>query len=103
MKLRISPAAAAYIRAERAYLARLDKRAAASMIQQMRRTMEMLLQFPDAGKALEMPAGARRFSTAPYVLDYDVTDGILEILIIRHARQLDPNMVCDVEDSFEDD
>lgn len=101
-KLRISDEASAYLRAERAYLARFDKRAASAMILQIRHVMEMLRRFPLAGKALDVPQGVRRFSALPYVIDYEVMDGILGILIIRHARQSDPDIVVDTDDDFED-
>lgn len=101
-KLRISDEASAYLRAERAYLARFDKRAASAMILQIRHVTEMLRRFPLAGKALDVPQGVRRFSAPPYLIDYEVVDGILGILIIRHARQSEPDIVADTDDDFED-
>ena len=101
-KLRISDDASAYLRAERAYLARFDKRAASAMILQLRQTMEMLRRFPLAGKALDVPPGVRRFSVPPYVIDYEVVDGILGVLVVRHARQHDPDIATDLGDGFED-
>ena len=101
-KLRISDEASAYLRAERAYLARFDKRAASTMILQLRQAMEMLRRFPLAGKALDVPQGVRRFSVPPYVIDYEVMDGILGILIVRHARQHEPDIATDADDDFED-
>ncbi len=102
MKLRIHDGAAAYLKAERAYLARFDKRAASVMIQQVRQAMEMLQRFPHAGQLLNAARGVRRFSVPPYVIDYEVVDGILGVLIIRHARQHDPDIVSDQTDNFED-
>jgi plasmid stabilization system protein ParE len=101
-KLRISDEASAYLRAERAYIARFDKRAASAMILQLRQVMEMLRRFPQAGKALDVPQGVRRFSAPPYVIDYEVVDGVLGILIVRHARQNDPDIAADTRDDFED-
>ncbi|WP_426236580.1 type II toxin-antitoxin system RelE/ParE family toxin [Pararhizobium sp. DWP1-1-3] len=101
-KLRISDEASAYLKAERAYLARFDKRSASAMILHLRQTMEMLRQFPLAGKALVVPQGVRRFSAAPYVIDYEVVNGSLGILIVRHARQHDPDIAADTSDDFED-
>ena len=60
-KLRISDEASAYLRAERAYLARFDKRAASAMLLQIRHVMEMLRRFPLAGKALDVPQGCGAF------------------------------------------
>lgn len=101
-KLRISDDASAYLRAERAYLARFDKRAASAMILQLRQAMEMLRRFPLAGHALDVPRGVRRFSAPPYVIDYEVEDAILSVLIVRHARQHDPEIAADTDDDFED-
>jgi plasmid stabilization system protein ParE len=100
-KLRISDEASAYLKAERAYLGRFDKRAASAMILQMRHVMDMLRRFPLAGKALDVPQGVRRFSAPPYVIDYEVVDGILGILIVRHARQSDPDIATDTTGDFE--
>jgi len=102
MKLRVYDDAAAYLRAERVYLARFDKRAASAMIQQLRQAMEMLRRFPLAGHALDLPRGVRRFSVPPYLIDYEVLDGILGVLVIRHARQHDPDIFSDPSDDFED-
>jgi plasmid stabilization system protein ParE len=101
-KLRISDEASAYLRAERAYLARFDKRAASAMILQIRQAMEMLRRFPLAGKVMDVPQGVRRFSAPPYIIDCEVVDEILGILIVRHARQHDPDIAADTSDDFED-
>ncbi|MCV9997748.1 type II toxin-antitoxin system RelE/ParE family toxin [Pararhizobium sp. YC-54] len=62
----------------------------------------MLRRFPLAGKALDVPPGVRRFSVPPYVIDYEVVDGILGVLVVRHARQHDPDIATDPGDGFED-
>jgi plasmid stabilization system protein ParE len=72
------------------------------MILRLRQAMEMLRRFPLAGKALDIPQGVRRFSAPPYVIDYEVVDGVLGILIVRHARQHDPDVAADTNDDFED-
>ena len=51
---------------------------------------------------MDVPQGVRRFSAPPYVIDYEVVDGILGILIVRHARQNDPDIAADTRDDFED-
>ncbi|WP_275791054.1 type II toxin-antitoxin system RelE/ParE family toxin [Pararhizobium gei] len=102
MKLRIYDEAAAYLRAERAYLSRFDKRAASAMVQQLRQAMEMLRRFPQAGQALESVPGVRRFTVPPYIIDYEVMDGTLGVLVIRHGRQHDPDIISDAHGDFED-
>lgn len=96
-KLRISDEASAYLRAERAYIARFDKRAASAMILQLRQVMEMPRRFPQAGKALDVPQGVRRFSAPPYVIDYEVADEFwassLSAMRVRTTRISPPTRV----------
>lgn len=51
---------------------------------------------------MDVPQGVRRFSAPPYVIDYEVVDETLGILIVRHARQHDPDIAADTSDDFED-
>ena len=89
--VRITDSAAAYLRAERAYLARFDRRAALAMVARLRDAMRVLADYPQAGRPHLPMRGVYRYIAAPYVVDYAFSDTEIVILAIRHGRQDEPS------------
>lgn len=87
MKVRFSARALAYLKAEQAYLGRFDKRAARATVRQIRKAADILGEHPQAGQAVAIVPGVRRYVSAPYILDYIESGGAIVILAIRHGRQ----------------
>lgn len=87
MKIRFSDRALAYLKAEQAYLGRFDKRAARATARQIRKAAEILANHPQAGQAVAVIPGLRRYVSAPYVIDYMEIGGAIVVLAIRHGRQ----------------
>ncbi|WP_428427986.1 type II toxin-antitoxin system RelE/ParE family toxin [Pararhizobium sp.] len=87
MDVRFSERALAYLKAEQAYLGRFDKRAASATARQIRKVAEILAEHPQAGQAVAIIPGVRRYVSPPYVIDYTETGGAIVILAIRHGRQ----------------
>jgi plasmid stabilization system protein ParE len=86
-KVRISTRAAAFIRAEKTYLARFNKRAAANISRQFRHVARTLSDYPNVGTPVLAQGDVRRFVTPPYIVEYEIHTKELVILIIRHGRQ----------------
>lgn len=82
---RLSPEAAAWLRAEIAYIADRNPAAAKKIARAAR---QMLSENPNIGPFGVIP-GTRRFVVKPCVLTFRQRGGILEIVAIRHARQMD--------------
>ena len=103
MKIRFSERALAYLKAEQAYLGRFDKRAARATARQIRKVGEILAEHPQAGQAVAMIPGVRRYVSAPYVIDYIETGGAIVVLAIRHGRQNPrvPDANDELPDQFE--
>ncbi len=101
MKVRISPAAAEYLEAERLYLRRFDRRAASAVTRKMQDAMALLRRFPEAGYVLETMPDVRRFAVPPYLIDYTFVDGTISVLLVRHGRQDDPAADTDDVSDFE--
>lgn len=87
IKVRISTRAAVFIRTEKAYLARFNKRAAANVSSQFRQVARTLSDYPDVGTSVVARGDVRRFVTPPYIIEYEVHPNELVILVIRHGRQ----------------
>jgi len=87
MKVRFSERALAYLKAEQTYLGRFDKRAARATARQIRKAAEILAEYPQAGQAVAIIPGVRRYVSAPYIIDYTEADGAIVVLAIRHGRQ----------------
>jgi plasmid stabilization system protein ParE len=97
-KVRISTRAAEFIRSEKAYLARLNKRAATNVSRQLRQLSKTLSEFPGAGAPALAPGDVRRFVSPPYVIEYEVHPNELVVLRIYHGRQ-DRSLLIDREDA----
>ena len=91
-KVRISTRAAGFIRAERTYLGRVNKRAAADVSRQLRHLQRTLSDYPNVGTPVIARGNVRRFVTPPYVVDYEVHPAEVVILMIWHGRQQEPDL-----------
>ena len=85
---RMSPQAAAWLKAEVAYLADRNPAAARKVAERLRQDRRTLVEYPTIGPAGLIP-GTRRLVVAPYVLTIRVREGMVDIVAIRHARQSD--------------
>jgi plasmid stabilization system protein ParE len=86
-KVRISTRAAAFIRTEKAYLARFNRRAAVNIARQFRHVARTLSDYPNVGTPVVAQGDVRRFVAPPYIIEYEIHPTELVILIIRHGRQ----------------
>jgi plasmid stabilization system protein ParE len=101
MKIIVSKDAARYLRHERAYLARFDRRAAETAMRQVQAAIRLLATYPNAGTETSALAGRRRFVTGPYIIDYRVTETTVMIAAIHHGRQQEPEVELDGDSDFE--
>jgi plasmid stabilization system protein ParE len=102
MKVVISRDAAKYLRDERNYIGRFDARAAEATMRQIQDAFKTLAAYPNAGSLALPLEGRRRYVTAPYVIDYSLTDTAILIASIRHGRQNDPSIGIDDDLDFEE-
>ncbi|WP_420962774.1 type II toxin-antitoxin system RelE/ParE family toxin [Brucella sp. IR073] len=89
MKVRLSGDARAYLRREASYLRQHSLKAAKAFLDRMAEARKNLAQFPEMGKGIErLPVpGSNRLIVGDYLLDYDLTDGEVTVLSIRHGQQ----------------
>jgi plasmid stabilization system protein ParE len=85
---RMSPQAAAWLKAEIRYLSQRNPAAAKKVAQQIRAACESLAQYPAIGQRGLIP-GTRRVVTTAYVLTVRQRGDAVEVLAIRHAKQAD--------------
>ena len=85
---RMSPQAAAWLKAEIAYLADRNPAAARKVAERLRLARQTLAEYPGLASAGLIP-GTRRLVVAPYALTIRVREGPVDIIAIRHARQAD--------------
>ena len=85
---RMSPQAAAWLKAEISYIADRNPAAARKIAARLRHARQNLAEFPKTSPAGIIP-GTRRLVVSPYVLTVRQRDGVMEIAAIRHARQSD--------------
>jgi toxin ParE1/3/4 len=88
VKLRFSPRAYADIADIHEYIAQHNSRAAVAVAAQIRRTSELLAQYPDLGRETDIP-GVRVFPTArfPYLIYHKVQQGEVIVIHVRHGRR----------------
>jgi plasmid stabilization system protein ParE len=84
----MSPQAAAWLKAEIAYIADRNPIAARKIAARMRQARQNLAEHPALGRAGLIP-GTRRLVVPPYVLTIRQRGATVEIAAIRHARQSD--------------
>lgn len=90
--------AALFIRKEKSYLARNNRRAAAAVSVQMKKAIALIAEYPKAGPVAAPVDGIRRFVSAPYHLDYQELDDMVLIVAIRHGRQRLSDLDKDADD-----
>ena len=89
MRVRLIGNARQYVQQEKSYLAARSKQAAEDFLARMREAQVILGQFPDIGLAHDLPIpGTRRLIIGSYLLDYRMRPDEVQILLVRHARQL---------------
>jgi plasmid stabilization system protein ParE len=89
-RVRLTIAAAEYLRGEAQYIRQRSPQAARNLLEDLRRLKRQLSAFPESGVRNTMPGyvGSRKIVLGDYVVFYDVGADI-EILLIRHGRQID--------------
>jgi plasmid stabilization system protein ParE len=87
MKIRLSDRALAFLKQEQGYLAKFDKRVALAVVQQIRTAVKLVGEYPQVGPPVDGAEGIRRYVSAPYQIDYQLDEGGLIVVAIRHGRQ----------------
>lgn len=102
-RARLSPQAAAWLKAEIAYVAERNPAAARKIADRIRQALANLLLYPRIGPAGLIP-GTRRLVVPPYVLTVRQRGDVVEVAAIRHARQSDAYAPRDLlAGTFDDD
>ncbi|HVW54167.1 MAG TPA: type II toxin-antitoxin system RelE/ParE family toxin [Rhizobiaceae bacterium] len=93
MRVVISARVKTFLQAEKSYLSRHSTSAWKMLAVRLRQTRKLLAECPLAGSAKALPMkGLRRIVMGDYVLDYEVRNGEIHILSMRHGRQNDPDL-----------
>jgi plasmid stabilization system protein ParE len=103
MRVRLSEEAREYLRTEGEYLRHRSPAAARRLLEKMRQARTYLGNFPMMGSASDegpIPA-TRRLIVGEYVLTYQVSSELIEILAIRHGRMQAPSPDFDGDFDFE--
>ena len=101
MKVHFALRAILFLRSEQSYIARFNKPAARAAIASIRKAAAMLGDYPHAGALVTAVSGVRRYTAAPYHIDYIIEQDSVIIVSIRHGRQQDPDADFDEDDDFE--
>lgn len=103
MRVRLSEEARAFLRTEGEYLRHRSPAAARRLIDRMRQAKTFLGDFPMMGpESDEGPVpGTRQLVVGDYVLTYEISDDLIEILAIRHGRMRAPPPEFDADFDFE--
>jgi toxin ParE1/3/4 len=88
MRLRWTPTAYLELQDVVAYIAIRNPQGAAKVHARIRHTIDLLVDFPAAGRATREP-GVRRILSLPYpyIVSYEVMGEAIVILSVRHARR----------------
>jgi len=99
--VRLSRAAADYLRREGIYLRERSPAAARALSESMKRARALLQQFPEAGNTHHglQVAGFRTLVAGEYLIDYRLTESAIEIASIRHGRMQIPMPELDDPDA----
>jgi plasmid stabilization system protein ParE len=102
-RITLSSAARAYVNAEASYLRARSLSAAAKFRATVSSLKRNLADFPSLGHpSTETPVeGIFRFVMDDYLVDYEVTGGVVNIIAIRHGRQMPPSQPIAPDDDFE--
>lgn len=103
MKVRLSPDARSYVKAEASYLREHSPNAARRFGDNLRALQRHLGDFPKIGNpADEFPVrGIFRLVMGDYLINYRIGLGVIEILTIRHGRQMPPDIEIEDDRDFE--
>jgi plasmid stabilization system protein ParE len=104
VKVRLSDNARSYLRKETEYLRKRSPGAAKDFVDRMRTARNNIATFTDIGSAnMEFPVPKlRRLVVGEYLLDYEIGTNEINILAIRHGRQLPLNIEVESSFDFED-
>lgn len=97
--VRMAPRAVAWLEAEIAWLAERNPAAARAVLKRFRDAQRRLAEWPGMARPGILP-GTRRLVVDSYVLTIQRRDGVIEIVAIRHGRQMDsdtPPEACEAE------
>ena len=97
MRIRLSKDAGLFLRSEQRYLEQFNPRAANSVLRQLRASLRLLIEYPQAGSPNGALDGRRRFVSGDYVIDYRIAGRFVEVSHIRHGRQLPPALEKDAD------
>ena len=103
MKVRFSSGARNYLAREAAYLKERSTTGAERFRRIVARARHQIETFPDSGytDSIVALAGARRIAVEEYVFDYDISDDVATILVVRHSRNT-PTVATMDDADFED-
>ncbi|MGV3550246.1 type II toxin-antitoxin system RelE/ParE family toxin [Rhizobium sp.] len=95
--------ARAYIKAEASYLKARSPAAGARFRASLGSLRRNLTNFPGLGhrNPEAVAEGIFRFVMDEYLVDYEVIDGVVIVITIRHGRQAPPNQPPDPDDDYE--
>lgn len=97
MRIKLSKDAGLFLRSEQRYLEQFNPRAADNVLRQLRASLRLLVEYPEAGRPHGALDGRRRFVSGDYVIDYRIVGRLVEVSHIRHGRQLPPALEEDVD------
>lgn len=97
MRIRLSKDAGLFLRREQHYLEQFNPRAAENVLRQLRASLRLLAEYPQAGNPHGALDGRRRFVSGDYVIDYKLVGRFVEVSHIRHGRQLPPDLEKDAD------
>jgi plasmid stabilization system protein ParE len=102
-RIRLSDAAKAYVNAEVVYLKARSPAAAARFRAALHSLQRNLAEFPTLGHPDEVLAAQDvfRFVIDEYLVDYEVSGGVVNIIAIRHGRQRPPSQPPESDDDYE--
>lgn len=86
-KVRIAAPAMRFLRHEKAYLKRVNNKAAVHLAQRLLQVTKTLSEFPGAGAPTLAPGDVRCFVSPPYLFEYEIHPDEVVILLIYHGRQ----------------
>jgi plasmid stabilization system protein ParE len=102
-RVTLSLDARTYIHAEASYLKVRSPSAAARFRASLNGLKRNLPDFPGLGhpNTETVAEGVFRFVMGEYLVDYEVIDGVVNIITIRHGRQRPPEQPLDPDDDYE--
>jgi len=97
-KVRLSTKASDYLKQEARYLRDRNPAAAVAFVVRIRQAQQLLSDFPEVGPGKRgLPLSDMRcLVVGDYLMDYQVRDGDVRVLAIRHGRQ--PEITIEFDD-----